>query len=265
MKLIDSHCHLDMIDLSAFDGKMDNLIASCLQELDFLLNVSVNLSSFPQILQTARRADQIQASVGIHPCYDREEETTVAELSKLARENSDKVVAIGECGLDYHMNRGVCPRNEHFLWQRERFRTHIRAAIDLRLPLIIHTRDAIVDTLAIMREEQADKAGGVMHCYVENWEYAKQAMEMNFMISFSGIVSFKNARVVHDVARRVPDNRLLIETDSPYLAPVPYRGKPNQPTYVRHVAQALAELRNTEVDHIIQITHDNYQRLFSGA
>ncbi|MFK5892988.1 MAG: TatD family hydrolase, partial [Pseudomonadota bacterium] len=198
---------------------------------------------------------------GIHPCYDKEKETTVDDLCLLASQHK-KVVAIGECGLDYHMNYGKCPRDEDFHWQRERFRTHIQAAKQARLPLIIHTRDAISDTIKIMQNEGAKEAGGVMHCYVEDLDNAKKAMDMDFMISFSGIISFKSAKDLQEVAKHIPDDRLLIETDSPYLAPVPYRGKPNQPAYVLHVAESLALLRNTSVEHIARITYDNYHRLF---
>ncbi len=262
IKLVDSHCHLDMIDLSGFEQNLDNVLEQCQQHgIEQLLNISVNLSSFPQVLETAKRYPSVHASVGIHPCYDEEPETDVDTLCQLA-EKHDKVIAIGECGLDYYMNHGKCPRNDDFNWQRERFRTHIQAAVQCHYPLIIHTREAITDTLVLMKEENARDCGGVMHCYVEDWENAKKAMEMNFMISFSGIVSFKNARQLHDVARQVPDDFLLIETDSPYLAPVPHRGKVNQPAYVRHVAEALAVLRETTVEHIARITYDNYSRLF---
>ncbi|MFK5984098.1 MAG: TatD family hydrolase [Pseudomonadota bacterium] len=262
MQLIDSHCHLSMIDLEKFDQDVANVVTSAASnQVSELLNIAVNLTSFPKIIEVANRFDNIFASVGIHPCYDKEPETTVAGLCNLVKQHN-KIVAIGECGLDYYMNHGSCPKEDNFEWQRLRFRTHIQAAIKTQLPLIIHTRDAIVDTIQIMQEEKASETGGVMHCYVEDLENAKKAMDMNFMISFSGIVTFKSARDLQEVARHVPDEFMLIETDSPYLAPVPFRGKPNQPAYVLHVAEFLAELRNTSVEHIAQVTYDNYQRVF---
>lgn len=265
MQLIDSHCHLSLIDLEKFDHNIANVIdAAHLNHVSDLLNISVNLTSFPQVIDTANRFNHVYASVGIHPCYDEEPETTVDELCLIASQNK-KVLAIGECGLDYHMNQAQCPKNEDFHWQRERFRTHIQAAKKIQLPLIIHTRDAINDTIQIMQQENAGEASGVMHCYVEDLENAKKAMDMNFMISFSGIVTFKSARELQEVARHVPDEYLLIETDSPYLAPTPFRGRSNQPAYVLYVAEFLAQLRNTSVEHIARITYDNYHRLFSLA
>jgi len=240
---------------------MDTIIdLSRKNRLSHLLNISVNLCSFPQVLATAKAYPEVWASVGIHPCYDKEPETTVEELMQHAAH--PEVVAIGECGLDYYMNQGCCPRDNDFQWQRDRFALHIEAAKAARLPLIVHTRDAISDTIKCMQDNQADHVGGVMHCYVEDWENAKKAMDMNFMISFSGIVTFKNARDLQAVAKQVPDDYLLIETDSPYLAPVPHRGKLNQPAYVSHVAAFLAELRATSVEHIAHITHQNFTRLF---
>jgi TatD DNase family protein len=262
MQLIDSHCHLSMIDLEKFDHDITNVIdAAKTNNVDNLLNIAVNLSSFPQVLETANRFKNVYASVGLHPCYDQEPETSVEELCLIAQQN-EKVVAFGECGLDYNMNQSQCPKGESFHWQRERFRTHIRAAKKAQLPLIVHTRDAIDDTMQIMQDENAKEAGGVMHCYVEDLVNAKKAMDMNFMISFSGIVTFKSARELQEVAKQVPDEYLLIETDSPYLAPMPFRGKANQPAYVLHVAEFLAQLRDTSVEHIAQISYDNYYRLF---
>ncbi len=262
MQLIDSHCHLDMIDLQLFDQDISEVIKTATtNQVTDLLNISVNLSSFPQVLKTAHRFKNVFASVGIHPCYDKEQETTVDELCSLARQHK-KVVAIGECGLDYHMNYGKCPKDENFHWQRERFRTHIQAARQAQLPLVIHTRDAIDDVIQILHDEKSHEVGGVMHCYVDDFNNARKAIDMNFMISFSGIVSFKNARDLQQVAKKIPDDCLLIETDSPYLSPVPYRGKPNQPAYILHIAESLALLRNNSVEHIARITYDNYYRLF---
>jgi len=261
MQLIDSHCHLNLMDLSHYDNDIANIISrGNVNHLSQFLNISVNLTTFPEILSTAKRFDDVYATVGIHPCYDKEPETSVDELCTLAKD--EKVIAIGECGLDYYMNHGTDPKENNFSWQRERFRTHIQAARQIQMPLVIHTRDAVQDTIAIMQEENAQEAGGIMHCYVEDLEHAKKAMDMNFMISFSGIVTFKNAKDLQAVAKEIPDEFLLIETDSPYLAPMPFRGKPNQPAYVLHVAEYLAKLRETSVEHIAQVTYDNFNRLF---
>jgi TatD DNase family protein len=198
--------------------------------------------------------------VGLHPCYSPQEIINVAQLSALTEDAN--VVAIGETGLDYFMNDGLDPMNDNFCWQRERFRTHIKTAIATKNPLIIHTREARADTLKILQEENADKIGGVMHCFVEDLTTAKVALDMGFYISFSGIVTFNNAKAIQQVAKAIPDERLLIETDSPYLAPVPMRGKKNQPAFVIYIAEFLAELRQTNVEHIAKITRENYFRLF---
>ena len=197
------------------------------------------------------------ASVGVHPDYENIDEPTVAELVALA--NHDKVIAIGETGLDYFRLTGDLE------WQRSRFRTHIQAAIKCGKPLVIHTRNSAKDTLRIMREENAHKVGGVMHCFTENLEVALNAIELGFYISFSGIVTFKNAAVIKEVAMHVPLNRILIETDSPYLAPIPYRGKTNQPSYVKHVAEEIAKLRGISFDQVANATTDNFFRLFKHA
>lgn len=261
MQLIDSHCHLNMIDLKKFDGSLDNVVHQAQEnQVEHILNISVNLTSFPEILATAKQYPNVYATVGIHPCYDEEPETTVEELCQLAQD--PKVIGIGECGLDYHMNDSQDPKGQDFAWQRERFVTHIQAAKQAGMPLIIHTRDAIQDTLDIMKAEEAGVAGGIMHCYVEDVENAKKAMDLGFMISFSGIVTFKNAKQLHEVAKIVPDDKMLIETDSPYLAPMPHRGKGNQPAYVLHVAEHLANLRGTSVEHIAHVTRNNYRQLF---
>ncbi|HEY3554538.1 MAG TPA: TatD family hydrolase, partial [Casimicrobiaceae bacterium] len=194
------------------------------------------------------------ASVGVHPDYADVAEPSVAELVALSRE--PKVVAIGETGLDYYRLQGDLE------WQRMRFRTHIRAAREAGRPLVVHTRAAADDTIALMREERADEAGGVMHCFTETWDVAAKALDLGFHISFSGIVTFKNATALQHVARRVPLERMLIETDSPYLAPVPHRGKRNEPAFVRHVAEAIGVLRGESVETIAQATSDNFFRLF---
>ena len=221
------------------------------------LCVSVNLETFPEVLAIAERFPNIFASTGVHPDDRSGEEPDIDRLVGLA--GHPKVVAIGETGLDYYRVEGDTE------WQRERFRTHIRAAKQTRKPLIIHTREAAEDTLRIMREEAAARVGGVMHCFTETTHVARRAMDMNFMISFSGIVTFKNAMALKEVAREVPLENMLIETDSPYLAPVPYRGKTNQPAYVRFVAEEIARLKGVSIESVAEATTANFFRLFKVA
>jgi TatD DNase family protein len=251
---VDSHCHLDFPELTRrLPEILGNMAAA---GVEHALCISVNLEDWPRVAALAAQYPQLSASVGVHPDYPDVQNPTVGQLVQLSR--SDKIVAIGETGLDYFRASG------DLSWQRDRFRTHIRAARDCGKPLIIHTRAASEDTLRIMREERAGEAGGVMHCFTEDWDTAQAALDMGFHISISGIVTFKNAAVVRDVATRVPDDRLLIETDSPYLAPVPNRGKTNEPAWVVHVAATLATLRNVAVGAIAGMTTANYYRLFSG-
>jgi len=261
LNYVDSHCHLDMLDLAEFDNHMDNVIELARQsQVSDILSIAVDLESFPRVMETAKHYPNVHASVGLHPCHSPQDNISVAQLSALADDSN--VIAIGETGLDYYMNEGSDPRGENFYWQRERFRVHIKSAIQTGKPLIIHTRDAREDTLKILQEENAHEIGGIMHCYVEYLATAEKALDMGFYISFSGIVTFKNARSIQAVAKIVPDNRILIETDSPYLAPVPMRGKKNQPAYVAYIAEFLAQLRNTSVEHIAAVTRENYFRLF---
>ena len=252
MPFVDSHCHINFPEL--VENISDVLAQMRQNEVVSALCVSVNLADFPQVLALAEQYPHIYASVGVHPDYEDVEEPDVARLVGLAQH--PKIIAIGETGLDYFRLKGDLE------WQRARFRTHIRAARASSKPLIIHTREAAADTLRIMAEENAAEAGGVMHCFTETWEVAEAALAMNFYISFSGIVTFKNAKQLKDVAQRVPLERMLIETDSPYLAPVPYRGKLNQPAYVKHVAEEIALLRGISVDEVGQRTTENFKRLF---
>ncbi len=224
-------------------------------EVSHALCICVTIDDFARVLQVANAAPNLYASVGVHPDYEDLREPSLEELLVLARD--PKVVAIGETGLDYYRLTGELE------WQRQRFRTHIRAARACAKPLVIHTRAASADTLTLMREEDAGAAGGVMHCFTENWEVASAALDLGFYISFSGIVTFKNARDLQDVARRVPLERMLIETDSPYLAPVPHRGKTNQPGWVRHVGEFIAQLRGIPVAQLGEQTSDNFFRLFN--
>lgn len=252
---IDSHCHLDFPDLAP---KTDELLANmAANQVTHALCVSVDLPDFPQVLALAERHPNLFASVGVHPDYPDTPEPSVDELVRLAQH--PRVVAIGETGLDYFRLKGELE------WQRQRFRTHIRAARESGKPLIIHTREAAEDTLRLMREEGAGKIGGVMHCFTESWDVAEAAMELGFYISFSGIVTFKSAGDLKEVARRVPLERMLIETDSPYLAPVPFRGKTNQPAFVKHVAEEIARLKGLEVAEVGDATSRNFFKLFSHA
>ena len=252
MPFVDSHCHINFPDLVA---NISDVLAQMRQnEVVSALCVSVNLADFPQVLALAEQYPHIYASVGVHPDYEGVEEPDVARLVGLAQH--PKVIAIGETGLDYFRLTGDLE------WQRTRFRNHIRAARESGKPLIIHTREAATDTLRIMAEEKAAEASGVMHCFTESWEVAEAALAMGFYISFSGIVTFKNAKQLKEVAQRVPLERMLIETDAPYLAPVPHRGKLNQPAYVKHVAEEIALLRGIGVDEVGRRTTENFERLF---
>jgi len=250
---VDSHCHLNFPDLAR---DLPNILERMRHNnVGRALVVSVNLEDWPGLMEIVDAHPQLHASVGVHPDYEDITEPTLDELLRLAR--TPKVVAIGETGLDYFRLA------EPLEWQRERFRIHIRAARASGLPLIIHTRSASADTLRIMQEEGAAECGGVMHCFTESWEVAQAAMEMNFYISLSGIVTFKNAAALQDVARKLPLERLLIETDSPYLAPVPHRGKLNDPSKVIHVAEKIAELREMPVAEVAKYSTDNFFKLFN--
>ena len=253
---IDSHCHIDFPDFS--EGVMPLLENMRLAQVDAALCVSVNLENFPRVLAVAEAHPNLYASVGVHPDHDAGRDPDVDELVALARH--PRVVAIGETGLDYYRMA-----REDVDWQRARFRTHIRAAKQAGKPLIIHTRSASEDTLAIMMEENAQQAGGVMHCFTESWAVAESALALGFYISFSGIVTFKSAKDLKDVARHVPLERMLIETDSPYLAPMPHRGKRNEPAYVRHVAEEIANLRGIPLEQVAAATSRNFSDLFKVA
>ena len=250
--LVDSHCHIPLIEM---DGGADSVIKAAREAgVGHMLCVSIDLDSFPEIKQLAVSYPCVSASAGVHPNSAREIELSEKILLELA--DDPAVVAIGETGLDYFRSQGDLD------WQRQRFRIHIRAAREINKPLIIHSREARGDVIKILTEEGAQAVGGVMHCYVDDLDTAKQAIDLNFYISFSGIVTFRNAQALQDVARQVPLDRVLVETDSPYLAPVPYRGKQNQPAYVRFVAEKIAELQQVELSEVISITTQNYNNLF---
>jgi TatD DNase family protein len=253
--LVDSHCHLNFPELATNMSDIRQAMAD--HQVGHALCISVNFREYPQVLAVAEAHDNFYATVGVHPDYEDEPPLTVQQLVDLAK--NSKVIGIGETGLDYFRLTGDLE------WQRERFRTHIRAAIQAGKPLIIHTRSAAEDTIRIMREEHAGRVGGVMHCFTESLEVAMQAIEMGFYISFSGIVTFKNALALKQVAQQVPLDRILVETDSPYLAPVPYRGKTNQPAYVRYVAEEVAKLRGIDYEVLATVTTENFFKLFKHA
>ena len=252
---VDSHCHLDRIDLSPYHNDFACFMQEAQQnQIDQMLCISIDLENYPAMSGLVEQYPQVFLSVGVHPNSRDGNEPTVEDLVKLAQD--DKVVAIGETGLDYFRSEG------DLRWQQNRFIHHIEAAKKLQKPLIIHTREAADDTLKILQEQGAEEVGGVIHCFTENWDFAVKAMALNFYISFSGIVTFNNAKEIQKVAQLVPFDKYLIETDSPYLAPVPFRGKPNYPLYVKHVAAKIADLRSETIEQIAEQSKQNFNRLF---
>lgn len=253
--LIDSHCHLDRLDLAPYAGDFSRFMQTTQAAgVMHMLCVGINLERYPAMRRLADEYSSISVSVGVHPNETDGQSVDVDTLVRLAAD--EKVVAIGETGLDYFYGQAGCAE------QQSRFRCHIQAALQIGKPLIIHSRSAKQDTLRILREEHAERIGGVFHCFTEDWDTAQQALDLNFQVSFSGVVTFKNAALIQEVARRIPENAFLIETDSPYLAPIPHRGKPNYPHYVRHVAECIAQLRQTDWQTIAALSSANYQRLF---
>ncbi len=254
--LVDSHCHLDRLSLADFDGDLDRALAAARAAgVAHMLCVGIDLEAFPAMMALVHRYPFVSGSVGVHPNEQEGEEPTVERLVQAAAADAD-IVAIGETGLDYFRSRGDVE------WQRTRFRTHIRAAREAHLPLIVHTRDAMDDTLHILDEEGAAEIGGVMHCFTGNAAEAQRALELGFHVSFSGIVTFPSAGEIREAAASVPEDRLLVETDSPYLAPAPYRGKSNQPAWVTRVATQVAALRGVPVERVAEQTSANFCRLF---
>ncbi len=253
--LIDSHCHLDLVNLQSHQGDFARLMQACAEAgVTRMLSVSVNLKDYPAMRELVAPYPYVDISVGVHPNHVGGPEPSVEDLIALADDTRN--VAIGETGLDYFRSEG------DLSWQHERFRTHIAAARACGKPLIIHTRNARADTIRILIEEQAGEVGGVLHCFTEDWETARQGLDLGFYISFSGILTFKSATDLREVARRMPIERLLIETDAPYLAPAPHRGKPNEPGFVAYVAACVAEVRGMAPDEIAAVTTENYLRLF---
>ncbi len=251
----DSHCHLDRIDLGEHDNNFQTLLDTIRSyRVTRMVCIGVNLETFDAMYSRINPFPQIYCSVGVHPGYHKAQEPDIDLLCTLAEK--EKVLAIGETGLDY------LKAKSDMQWQRDRFAIHIKAARESKLPLIIHTRDAKKDTLKIMRDNKAEEVGGVMHCFTENWEMAKQAIDMNFYISISGIVTFSQASSVRAMARKIPLDRLMIETDSPWLSPTPFRGKQNHPGRVGLVAEKLAEIRSEDLATIATETYNNANRLF---
>ena len=251
--LVDSHCHIPLLKETT---SVEEILGEAKKhQIAHMLCVAIDLEGSPEIIQLAKTYQMVSASVGVHPNTELKNTLTVKEITEIACDS--EVVAIGETGLDYFRSDG------DLAWQRERFRTHIQAAKELKKPLIIHTREAKEDVIQILKEEQAEVVGGVMHCFVDDIETAKKAIDMDFLISFSGIVTFKNAKPLQEVAKQVPIEHMLVETDAPYLAPTPFRGKTNQPAFVKYVAEFIAELKEISFDVFAKQTSLNYENKFN--
>lgn len=258
LSLVDSHCHLDRIDLSPYKGDFGAMLAAAREaDVEHCLCISVDLESFPAVRALAETHDSVHATVGVHPLYKDSMEPTADELVRLAAH--PRVVGIGETGLDYFYAK------DDNAWQRERFVAHIHAAKRTGLPLVVHTRGARADTLTLLEQEGGGEVRGVLHCFTEDLAMAEAAMALGFYVSISGIVTFANATNVRDMVRGIPLQRLLIETDSPWLAPVPYRGKKNEPKYVRETAQAVADIKGVSLQELAAVTRDNFFTLFNKA
>ena len=255
---VDSHCHLDFPE---YAGQIPDILARMKEaQVNHAMCISVDMPDFPNVLALAESHPNLFATVGTHPDYEDTPEPTEDQLVELAQH--PKILAIGETGLDYY--RMGDKTYEEMEWQRDRFRTHIRAAIRVQKPLVIHTRSASEDTIRIMKEEGSSQVAGVMHCFTESLDVAKAAMEQGFYISFSGIVTFKSAKDLQETCKQIPLERMLIETDSPYLAPIPNRGKTNEPSWVAHVAEFIADLKGISVDEVAQHTTNNFKTLFKA-
>lgn len=258
--LIDSHCHLNFLDLTDFNQDLNQVLAEAkANDVEHFLCVCVELNDYPQLEKIATQYPNVNISVGVHPNNDMDHSVTAETLCKLAA--NPACIAFGETGLDYYRTH----TEEAQEAQRQCFREHIKAALIAQKPLIIHTRQAAEDTIKLMAEENAKQIGGVMHCFAESLDIAKQAIDLNFYISFSGIITFKNATALQEVAKQVPLERILIETDSPYLAPVPFRGKQNHPALVKYVAEGLAALRGISYDEVAEATTKNFYECFRGC
>lgn len=256
--LVDSHCHLDRLKLDPYDGQLHSAIAAAVERgISQMLCISISLENVETVIDIAKRYPEVLASVGVHPCDVSSGTATREQLIEWA--GRERVVAIGETGLDYYHE------TDSIAAQKDSFALHLEVAGELDLPVVVHTRQAQEDTLALIDRHGNPDSAGVLHCFTETWEMAKAAMDMNYYVSLSGIVTFKNAESLRDVARKMPLDRLLVETDSPYLAPVPYRGKPNEPKFVREVAEFVAEVKGLSFEALAEITTENFYRLFSRA
>jgi TatD DNase family protein len=256
--LVDSHCHLDRLNLEPYNGDLTAAIeAAHARGIQQMLCIGISLSNIQDVIDIAQRYPRVLASVGVHPC---DVQAGMADASQLlAWAEQPKVVALGETGLDYHYE------TESKALQQESFILHLEVGGKAGLPIVVHTRDAREDTLALIKAHGNLEHAGVLHCFTEDWDMAKRALDLNYYISISGIVTFKNAEQIRDVVRKMPLDRLLVETDSPYLAPVPYRGKPNEPKYVREVAEFIAEVRGLAFEELAQKTTENFYQLFKKA
>lgn len=254
--LVDSHCHLDRINLAPYDGDLAGAVAAAGERgVERMLCIGIDMNNAPEVVGIAERFDNIYASVGVHPLDISD--SLCAEETLLALADHPKVVAIGETGLDYYYSQ------ENKVAQQESFARHLRVSARCGKPVVVHTREARDDTLALIAQHGAPQVAGVLHCFTESWEMAEAAIDMGYYISFSGIITFKNAEALREVVRRVPMERLLVETDSPYLAPVPYRGKKNEPKYVREVAECVAELKGLSLEQVAGVTTRNFDALFN--
>jgi TatD DNase family protein len=257
---IDSHCHLDRLDLSPYDNSFASAVDAAKERLvNDMLCVSIDTDNFTGMYDLIRDYPSIYASFGVHPCHVEKPEDvlTVDQIHDWVQKHP-KVIALGESGLDYYYTKETCDI------QRTSFANHLTAADQLGLPVIVHTRDAREETLELI-DQYGGKAGGVLHCFTESLEMAQAALELNYLISFSGIITFKNAEELREVVKAIPLEKILIETDSPYLAPVPFRGKKNEPKYVVEVAQCVADLKGVTIEQVAQVTSENFHRLFSKA
>mgnify|MGYP005989430209 CR=1 FL=1 len=255
---IDSHCHLDKLDLTPYDNNFSAMLQACRErQVNEMLCVSISDAEFPAMYELIRDQEGVHASVGIHPLSAGEKLLSIEELVELSAK--DKIVALGETGLDFYYQQDTIEQ------QRLSFENHLKAAGQVALPVIVHTRDAREETLSMIRQHGDLDAGGVLHCFTESLEMAQAAIELNYMISFSGIITFRNAAELRDVVKNTPLDRILIETDSPYLAPVPHRGKKNEPRYVVEVAQCVADLKGISLEEVAGITRENFYRLFNRA
>ncbi|MBN6362619.1 metal-dependent hydrolase [Providencia huaxiensis] len=254
MFVVDSHCHLDCLDYEKLHTNVDDVIAKAsARDVHFMLAVATTLHGFESMKKMIGMRDNIAFSCGIHP-LNLDEGYDFARLAQLAAGN--EVVALGETGLDYYYQQ------ENAALQQESFRQHIRIGREVNKPVIVHTRAAREDTLSILREENVMDCGGVLHCFTEDKDTAVELLDLGMYISFSGIVTFRNAEQIREAARVVPLDRILVETDSPYLAPVPHRGRENQPAYVRDVIEYMAVLKGVSVEQLAEITTQNFNRLF---